>query len=42
MRHEIGNREGSLFFYQGIEGGETDEEGGWECREKRGNGREEE
>ena len=28
----------SLFFYQGVEGGETDGEGGWECREERGNG----
>ena len=31
-----------MFFYQGIEGGETDRERGWECREKRGNDREEE
>ena len=21
-----------MFFYQGVEGGETDGEGGWECR----------
>jgi len=31
-----------LFVYQGVERGETDGGGGWECREKRGNGREEE
>ena len=29
-----------LFFYQGVEGGETDGEGGGECREKRENGKE--
>ena len=28
-----------MFVYQGVEGGETDGEGGWEFREKRGNGR---
>ena len=27
-----------MFFYQGVEEGETDGEGGWECREERGNG----
>jgi len=30
-----------LFLYQGVEGGETNGEGGREYREKRGNGREE-
>ena len=31
----------SLFFYQGVEGGETNGEEGREYREKRGNDREE-
>jgi len=29
-------------IYRGVERGETDGGGGWECREKRRNGREEE
>ena len=31
-----------VMIYRGVERGETDGGEGWECREKRGNGREEE